>query len=180
MAARVTPHASVGPGLLGTLVAVLLVVVCFKAVDLQLGSRAHASSSSLSVAMTATERGFVSALDRARAQNGLPALAPDGRLAAAAREHSQAMVANGVFTHGQFWKRIEAHGITTGNVGENLGWTSRPSGAVSRVVAAWLASPEHRRILLDSDYRQLGVGVAVGAFKGYPDALVVTADFHGA
>jgi uncharacterized protein YkwD len=59
---------------------------------------------------------------------------------------------------------------------ENLGWTSSPSGAVSRIVAAWLASPDHRRILLVSDYRQ----VDVGAFKGYPDALVVTADFHGA
>ena len=130
--------------------------------------------------MTATERSFVSALDQVRSNNGLPALASSGRLAAAAREHSQAIVASGDFVHGQFWKRLEAHGIKSGNVAENLGWTSRPSGAVSRIVAAWLASPDHRRILLDSDYRQVGVGVDVGAFKGYPDSLVVAADFHGA
>lgn len=180
MGARVAPRHSVGLGLLGYLVAVALVVVCFKAVDVRLGSRAEASSSSLSVAMTATERSFVSALDRVRARNDLPALAPDGRLAASAREHSQELVATGTFEHGQFWKRIEAHGITSGNVGETLGWTSRRSGASSRIVAAWLASPDHRRILLDSDYREIGVGVDTGVFKGYPGALVVTADFHGA
>jgi uncharacterized protein YkwD len=180
MGARLAARASLGPGLLGYLVAVVLVVVCFTAVDVHLGSSAEASSSSVSVAMTATERSFVSALQQVRTRYGLPALAPDGRLAAAARGHSQAIVASGAFVHGQFWKRIEAHGITSGSVAENLGWTSSSSGAAARVVAAWLASPDHRRILLDPDYRQIGVGVDVGAFKGYPDALVVTTDFHGA
>jgi len=178
MAPRLAPRASVGPGLLGYLVAALLVLVCFKAIGVRLATSAEASSTR--VAMTATEQGFVSALDQVRAQHGLPTLAGDGRLAAAAREHSRHMIASGTFSHGAFWKRIEAQGVTTGKVGETLGWTSRPSGAVPRIVAAWLASPEHCAILLDPIYRQVGVGVADGAFKGYSDALVVTADFHGA
>ncbi|HZQ82435.1 MAG TPA: CAP domain-containing protein [Gaiellaceae bacterium] len=179
MAQRVAPNLVSGPGVLGYLAAALLVVVCFKAIDGPLGGRADASVTR-SVAMTATERGFVSALEQVRAEHDLPAFSGDGQLAAAARAHSREMVATGTFAHGAFWERIEAHGVTSGQVGETLGWTSVPAGAVARIVAAWLASPEHRRILLDPVYRQVGVGVADGSFKGYPNAVVVTADFHGA
>ncbi|HEV2592945.1 MAG TPA: CAP domain-containing protein [Gaiellaceae bacterium] len=131
-----------------------------------------------SVAMTPTELQFVTALERVRDAHGLSPLTPDGRLAAAARGHSAEMIARDYFAHGAFWLRIEHEGLTTGRAGETLGWCACSQGPVSRLVDMWLASPEHRSILLDPGYRQVGVGVSVGRFLGRPRVLVVTADFH--
>ena len=39
----------------------------------------------------------------------------------------------------------------------------RPSATPAVIVAEWIASPPHRRILLGRDFREVGVGVAAGA-----------------
>ena len=178
MAARLTHPIDLRPGPAAYLVAALLVAVCLHVAG-GIGPRADAAPAATRVAMTATERGFVQGLNEARREHGLSAFVPDGRLAAAARSHSADMVARDYFAHGRFWVRIQQEGIPAGTFGETLGWTSQASGAVDRIVAAWLASPEHRSVILDAVYRQVGVGVEQGSFKGHPDAVVVTADFHG-
>src|SRR5437762_3575611 len=60
--------------------------------------------------------------------------------------------------------------------GEDLAWG--PASA-SWVVGAWLASPEHRAILLRPGFRRVGIGAFQGTFSGRAGALVVTADFAG-
>jgi uncharacterized protein YkwD len=140
--------------------------------------RADAAHATASSSLSATEARFLGAVNDVRAQHDLPAVSVDPRLVAAARGHSRSMVAGQYFAHGAFAARIEQQGVTTGRVGETLGWTASPQGAVGRIVDAWLKSPEHRRILLDGGYRQVGIGVAEGQFEGYSDAVVVTADFH--
>ena len=60
--------------------------------------------------------------------------------------------------------------------GEDLAW-GPPSAAW--VVSQWLASPEHRSILLRPGFRRVGIGALRGSFSGMSGALVVTADFAG-
>jgi uncharacterized protein YkwD len=89
------------------------------------------------------------------------------------------MIATGAFDHGRFWLWIRHEGITSGQVGETLGWGAPVVGAESRVVAMWMRSPEHRAILLDRVYQDVGIGVRLAPFEGHPNALVVTADYRG-
>ncbi len=47
-------------------------------------------------------------------------------------------------------------------MGENLAWGTKHRGRPSAIVAAWLASPPHRRVMLHSRSRVVGIGVAHG------------------
>jgi uncharacterized protein YkwD len=38
-------------------------------------------------------------------------------------------------------------------------------------VAAWIASPAHERVLLDADFAEVGVGVALGVPVATPGTL---------
>jgi uncharacterized protein YkwD len=44
-------------------------------------------------------------------------------------------------------------------VGQNLAWGTGDATTPARIVAAWMKSPPHRRIMLDPRYRDAGVGV---------------------
>ena len=50
-------------------------------------------------------------------------------------------------------------------VGENLGWGTGERATPNALVDAWLNSPPHKKNMLTGAYRELGVGVAVGAPK---------------
>jgi uncharacterized protein YkwD len=47
-------------------------------------------------------------------------------------------------------------------IGEVLAWGRGRSGSAEAIVAAWMASPPHRRVLLGRRYRDIGVGSANG------------------
>ena len=154
--------------------AVALVSIAL-ALLLPAGVRADAAA----VKLTATERAFVAALNEARVDNGRPPLVSDARLVRAARTHSQDMIDRRYFEHGAFAQRLARYGIHGGQIGENIGWTSGSSNTVATLVRMWLRSPGHRAVLLSPGFGSIGVGVARGAFKGWPGAVVVTTDFHG-
>jgi uncharacterized protein YkwD len=132
-----------------------------------------------SVRMTARESVFFAGMNDARAQHGLKPLHLDLRLMQSARSHSVEMVQTKTFAHGKFWQRIEHYGVTSGTLGETLGWAAPLPGSEDRVVQMWLASPTHRAILLGRIYHDVGIGISIGPFEGRPHALVVTADYHG-
>ena len=124
-------------------------------------------------------------LNAARARYDAPALRPDPRLARAARRHSRDMVAHGYFAHdsrsgARFSARIARVGWmrsrTRWRVGENLAWGTGRAASPRAVVAAWLRSPGHRRVLLRRSYRMVGVGVAAGTPTGR-SGRTYTADF---
>jgi uncharacterized protein YkwD len=49
------------------------------------------------------------------------------------------------------------------------------AGSARAIVAAWMASPPHRRLLLSRHFRVIGVGVSRGTFDSYR-VLYATAD----
>jgi uncharacterized protein YkwD len=70
------------------------------------------------------------------------------------------------------------HGRGCWHVGENLAWGTLRKARPAAIVAAWLRSPSHRRIMLDARYRVVGIGVARGIpFAGSRYGLTYTADF---
>ena len=131
-----------------------------------------------SLHLTAREKGFLSSMNHVRAEHGLAPFRVDVRLVASARGHSTDMVRTKTFAHGNFGQRAERQGVTSGVIGETLGWAAPVNGATNRIVQMWLRSPEHRVILLGRAYRTVGIGISIGPFKGWPRTLVVTADYH--
>ena len=107
-----------------------------------------------------------------RARHGLHALRGDRDLRQAARRHSRNMVRRGFFSHvnprgASLGERLRRSGYLRANqtrhVGEALAWGRGTPATPAAIVAEWIASPPHRRILLGRDFREVGVGVAAGA-----------------
>jgi uncharacterized protein YkwD len=46
------------------------------------------------------------------------------------------------------------------STGQNIGWGTGPYATPAQMVAAWMASPPHREIILIEEYTAAGVGVA--------------------
>jgi uncharacterized protein YkwD len=114
-------------------------------------------------------------VNRRRADAGLPALRPNGMLQGAAQAHSQEMVSLDYFAHdsptGQTpAARVLASGyIPAGSgyaIGENIAFGTLDLGTPREIVKAWMASPGHRENILDSSYRDTGMGVVAAAPPG--------------
>lgn len=54
-----------------------------------------------------------------------------------------------------------AHASTV-SVAQNIAWGTGPDATPARIVAAWMASPPHRRVILTRSFRDAGVA-AIGA-----------------
>jgi uncharacterized protein YkwD len=98
------------------------------------------------------------------------------------------MVRRGFFSHvtpsgGGLSDRLRRsgyiHGKRVRHVGEALAWGMGTPATPTMIVAAWIASPPHHRILLGRDFREVGVGVAIGtpqASTGGRGGLTYTLD----
>ena len=119
-----------------------------------------------------------------RAHAGLGMLGDDSELdrSASMRAHDIARCHD--FSHtpcGQaFVEVFTAVGYLVGaaSVGETLAWGQGRLGSPRRAMASWLASPEHRRILLTAKWRDLGLARVGGAsVAGYAGVTVWVAQF---
>jgi uncharacterized protein YkwD len=122
-----------------------------------------------------------------RRRHGTSRLRAVARLRHAAASHSEDMADNNYFSHDApdgrtVTDRIRATGYLSDarswSVGETIAWGRARTGTPAAVVRMFLNSPPHRAILLDPGFRDLGVGIALGAPAG-PEAgaLTVTLDF---
>ena len=128
---------------------------------------------------TRSESSLLREMNRVRAEHGLPLLHADPYLQRAARAHSREMLGSNVFAHGAFATRMAQYKVRGHLAGENLAWGTGVRGTAQGILAAWLASPEHRANLLRPSFTRVGLGDLVGSFRGYHGAHVVTADFAG-
>lgn len=128
---------------------------------------------------TPAETSLLQALNQARAQHGAAPLRIDLRLEAAARAKSRSMLRTGTFAHGNFQRRLSSFRARGPYFGENLAWGVGANGSPAGIVQMWLASPSHRANLLRRTFQRVGLGIAVGTFRGYGGTSVVTANFAG-
>ncbi len=110
----------------------------------------------------------VTLTNRERARAGLPSLAVDPLLAAAAQAYSADMAARAFYSHTspegtQPWDRAAAAGSTRRSIGENIACGQR---SPAEVVEGWMNSPGHRANILKPAFTHLGIGFAGGGPAG--------------
>ena len=106
---------------------------------------------------------------------GLPPLALNAQLSAAAGNKAQDMFTKGYWAHNSPtgstpWDFITGSGYRYTVAGENLAKNFSTSDAV---VEAWMASPTHRDNIAKSSYREVGFAVVNGSLNGEETTLVV-------
>jgi uncharacterized protein YkwD len=92
-------------------------------------------------------------------------------LEVSAQRHATDMIARGFFAHvspsgGTVDKRARRAGYITGPcwaLGEDLGWAPPTVASAQAVVGAWMESPRHRSVILDADFRDIGIGLVMRA-----------------
>jgi len=118
-------------------------------------------------------------VNRERALHNVRKLRGSKRLRRAAARHSAAMVSRGYFGHrtpqgDDVRQRARRTGYVrpqrSALLGETLAWGSGPLASPAELVASFMSSTPHRRTMLSSRYRDLGIGLALGAPTPVVDA----------
>lgn len=108
---------------------------------------------------------IVELINKERTVRGLNPLNIDEDLCRAANLKSSNMLAKNYFEHFAYgvspWVLIQNSGYNYQYAGENL---AKDFVTAEGVVAAWMASPAHRKNLLSSDFEDVCVGIAKGNF----------------
>jgi uncharacterized protein YkwD len=152
-------------------------------------SSAAAAPRTPAAALSPLESSVLVDINAFRTQHRLARLRLNTQLSAAARAHSEQMAEDGYFAHesfdgSPFWKRVQGFYASSPwrywSVGENLLWSS-PTIDARGALKLWLASPEHRKNLMNPRWREIGVSAvhatgAPGTYKGM-DVTIVTTDF---
>lgn len=110
-------------------------------------------------------------LNRERAAHDLRPLKLNTRLNGAAVAHSRDMVRKRYFEHNSpdgrtpFQRMLSTRYVPKGaswTLGENIGWGSLSLAQPDALVRAWMKSPGHRANILNPQFREIGIGIAVG------------------
>ena len=119
--------------------------------------------------------------NEAREEADVALLEADSRLTEAADLHAHDMVAQGYFAHDSLsgqgpFDRMRSTGYIGArivwNAGETIAWASGAASTPQRVMNAWMNATTQRLTLLAPDFRDIGVGIALGApVERAPDAL---------
>lgn len=102
-----------------------------------------------------------------RVQDGLQPLTWSDKLADVARIHSQNMAEFSFFSHRGLDNKLvsdraDDHGAGKWrSIGENIAFNRGYRDPVVKAVELWLDSPSHRRNLLDSNWKESAVGIAI-------------------
>jgi uncharacterized protein YkwD len=102
-----------------------------------------------------------------RAAHGLAPLRRAAALETTAQRHAVDMVARRYFAHvspsgGNVEKRARRAGFLTAPcyvLGEDLARAPADAASADAVVDAWMASPGHRAVILDGEFREAGIGL---------------------
>ena len=103
-----------------------------------------------------------------RQRNGRVPLSQNIRLQRAAALHSLDMARRKYFEHRapdgeQPDARIVHQGYPPILVGENLAWGELEESTPANIVSLWMKSPGHRANVLETGYREIGIGLAFQA-----------------
>jgi len=153
------------------MIAVVLVFSIIKVtVHAAEGTQARNRASSGSEAVDHLEAKVVEYTNEERRLNGLPPLERNAPLNFVARSHSKNMCQTRTFRHESpvfpkgwdtFAGRIKRAGVQSG--GENIGYRTITKDAENwarQMVEGWMKGPAHRRNILNSQFRYIGVGIS--------------------
>ena len=126
-------------------------------------------------------------LNGERSKRRMKRLRLNGRLSVAATRHASDMVRRDYFSHDStsgksFVDRIKLTGYlrsaSSWYVGENLAWGAGERSTPRSQLHAWMNSPGHRANIVNRRFREVGIGIAVGAPEGsYDEAATYATEF---
>lgn len=127
-----------------------------------------------------TVQNIVALTNQARQSAGLAPLAVNGLLAQAAQGKANDMVVNQYFAHTSPanvtpWDWFKRAGYSYKFAGENL---AKDFATSESLVDAWLASPSHRKNIMNANYTEIGIAVSTGEINGV--STIVVAQMFGA
>lgn len=135
-------------------------------------------SAALALAAPITSENVENLVNQERANRGLIPLKVNDSLNTAAEKKSTDMVKRNYFDHYAYgispWVFIQSENYDYLYAGENL---AMDFDTAEGVVSAWMASPSHRKNILNSDFDEIGVGVVKGEFSdnsGVRESTLVT------
>ena len=128
-----------------------------------IGAALAAGPTAAAHAATPREFDLLAAINEARASYGLRPLAPSLRLQSDAEGYAGTLVASGRFVHADLRP----------GTGELIAWGSLGTIEARQIVGRWLASPEHKPILLMPQVRWIGAGIVFGQLGGERLGVVV-------
>jgi uncharacterized protein YkwD len=135
----------------------------------------HGDDVATSLSPTDRRAALLCVIGAERGAHGLGPVRQSAQLTLAAQRHAEDMVTRAFFAHVSpggttLAQRVRATGYVTSRptweLGEAIAWAQDPLDTADQLVQAWLNSPPHRAILLDRDYRDVGIGVAPGLTDG--------------
>ncbi len=117
----------------------------------------------------------VSKTNEERAKAGLPPLRKNDQLSQAALAKARNMFEENYWAHyspsgKDPWGFIQGAGYRFSFAGENL---ARNFYNTPDVMAAWMASPTHKKNIMHEQYQDIGIGILEGTLNGEPTLLVV-------
>ena len=127
------------------------------------------------IALKADEKRMLDLHNQKRRSQELRRLCVHPALQRAARDHSQVMIRNDYFAHGNVGRRLKRHGYNWSRYGENIA-PDPGSPSPGPTFDAWMDSQAHRDNILDRRFREVGIGLATGTFDGERKTMW-TADF---
>jgi uncharacterized protein YkwD len=134
------------------------------------GGCANAGADPNSVSNSTVQAATLCLLNQQRRAHGVKALRENSRLDRASTRYAQDMARRNFFEHGDFVGRIKAvdylSGARSWMVGENIAWGTGSYGTPAGIVKMWMNSPGHRHNILESRFRDIGLGIARGAPRG--------------
>jgi uncharacterized protein YkwD len=118
-------------------------------------------------------QGIVNQTNAYRASSGLPALSESALLMQVAQAHAANMARQDKYgdtdTNGHILDghdvvyRVAQVGYQWSWLGENVAYCFGYSDPAAQLMIQWWNSPDHRANILDSNYTEIGVGIATGA-----------------
>jgi uncharacterized protein YkwD len=115
-----------------------------------------------------------------RRKHHLPTFCVHPALEKAARDHSADMIRRDYFSHNTKGRNETAEGRI-----KRFGYTPQgysfymvgTYGEPDSIMNSWMKSPDHRHNILNGKYREIGIGVSTGTWKGNDGVSMYTADF---
>jgi uncharacterized protein YkwD len=151
------------------------------------GGCANANVTPTAANLTQVRAAVLCLHNRERAARGLPKLSEQPELRDAAEEHAVHMVDAQFFSHDapdgtDMVDRILGTGYADGHgwsLGENIAWGTGPMATAASIHRAWMRSPGHKANILRRQFREIGIGIALGAPApaGGQEGATYTADF---
>ena len=120
--------------------------------------------------------------NRLRKNHGLRHLCVNRALTKAARTHSAEMVKKDYFGHNSYsgkgvGARLRRYGYDWRVYGENIAGGAGRLGKPGPIFRRWMNSSHHRANILKGRFRQVGVGIYRGNYKGQRGYTMYTVDF---